>query len=85
MLHERLNLRACTGLHIRYINQALAFSIQRAGFLYGEEDAEGNVKAHFIYEPPQQVRTGATRTALTPPTSPASDARLITAGRRGWR
>ena len=43
-----------------YINQALGFSIQRAGFLYGETDAEGNVKAHFIYEPPQQARIAAT-------------------------
>jgi len=41
----------------RYVNQALAFNIQRCGFLYGECDESGNVKAHFIYEPPQQVRS----------------------------
>ena len=46
--------------HRSYINQALGFSIQRAGFLYGETDAEGNVKAHVIYEPPQQVPISAT-------------------------
>ena len=39
--------------------QALAFSIQRAGFLYGTVDDAGAVAAHFIYEPPQQARARA--------------------------
>ena len=38
------------------MSQALAFSIQRAGLLYGTCDEEGAVCAHFIYEPPQQAR-----------------------------
>ena len=40
-----------------YVSQALAFSIQRAGLLYGTCDDDGAVCAHFIYEPPQQART----------------------------
>jgi hypothetical protein len=42
--------------HRSYVSQALAFSIQRAGLLYGTCDEEGAVCAHFIYEPPQQAR-----------------------------
>ena len=41
-----------------YVNQALAFSMQRGGFLFGEVDEAGNVLAHAIYEPPQQGSVG---------------------------
>mmetsp|Transcript_21187 Transcript_21187/g.35525 ORF Transcript_21187/g.35525 Transcript_21187/m.35525 type:complete len:408 (+) Transcript_21187:126-1349(+) len=37
-----------------YVRDTLGFSIQRCGFLYGECDEAGNVKVHFIYEPPQE-------------------------------
>ena len=46
------------------MSQALAFSIQRAGLLYGTCDDEGAVCAHFIYEPPQQVRVACTATCM---------------------
>ena len=46
----------CLCVRASYVAQALAFSIQRAGFLYGTVDDAGAVAAHFIYEPPQQAR-----------------------------
>ena len=36
-----------------YVNQGIAFSIKRCGFMYGTSDDEGNVRVEFIYEPPQ--------------------------------
>jgi nuclear protein localization family protein 4 len=38
----------------RYVSQALQFSIQRGGYLFGEITPEGCVLAHVVYEPPQQ-------------------------------
>ncbi|KAK3275542.1 hypothetical protein CYMTET_16331 [Cymbomonas tetramitiformis] len=38
-----------------YVRDTLAFSIQRTAFLYGECSEEGEVKVHFIYEPPQEA------------------------------
>ncbi|QDZ19237.1 putative nuclear pore localization protein NPL4 [Chloropicon primus] len=36
-----------------YVNQGIAFSIKRCGFMYGTVDEEKNVRVEFIYEPPQ--------------------------------
>ena len=56
-MHRRCRRRFLTlPLPRSYVRQALAFNIQRCGFLYGECDDAGNAKAHFIYEPPQQAR-----------------------------
>lgn len=36
-----------------YVNEALAFGVKRAGFMYGTVSDEGKVEVDFIYEPPQ--------------------------------
>ncbi|KAF8056357.1 NPL4-like protein 1 [Scenedesmus sp. PABB004] len=36
-----------------YLNQALAFSIQRGGILYGTVGEDSVVRVEFVYEPPQ--------------------------------
>ncbi|GKV00402.1 hypothetical protein SLEP1_g13094 [Rubroshorea leprosula] len=37
-----------------YVNDTLAFSSKRGGFLYGRVSEDGKVQVDFIYEPPQQ-------------------------------
>jgi nuclear protein localization family protein 4 len=36
-----------------YVNQSIAFSVKRCGFMYGTVDEEKNVKVQFIFEPSQ--------------------------------
>lgn len=37
-----------------YVRQALNFSVARCGDLYGVVEADGSVKVHAVFEPPQQ-------------------------------
>lgn len=38
-----------------YINQGIAFSVKRCGYMYGTFDEVNNVRVEFIYEPPQDA------------------------------
>jgi len=38
-----------------YINQGIAFSVKRCGYMYGTLDEGNNVRVEFIYEPPQDA------------------------------
>lgn len=47
-----MDRHAANGFQL-YINQGLAFSVKRTGFMYGSVDDDKNVSVEFIYEPPQ--------------------------------
>lgn len=38
----------------RHVNEALAFAVKRAGFMYGSVSSDGEVSVEFVYEPPQR-------------------------------
>jgi len=61
---ERQETADCTSVSIErhaanafqlYVNQGIAFSVKRCGYMYGTVDEESNVKVEFIYEPMQEA------------------------------